>query len=401
MVRGEVGGATNRTRLRLAVFATHPIQYHAPWFRAMVADGLDLQVCFARIPDAVEQAAGFGGAFQWDVPLLEGYRWTILGGTEHRSSIARKRPASISSWLEEVRPDAVLVTGWHDPFLLRAISASLALRIPIVMRGESNVMRRRVAWKRIGHRALFACCDGFVGIGKANRAFYETNGVAPDRIVDGGYFVDTDFFGRKAAEDLPKRDDHRREWGVPESSTCFLFAGKVQKKKRPLDFVEAIAEVCRRFEGKAVAGLVAGSGEMLEEMKERVDEEALLIRFAGFLNQSEIGRAYAAADVLVLPSDEGETWGLVVNEAMQYGRPAIVSDRVGCGPDLIRDGDTGFVFPAGDRKALANRMTACVSNPERTAEMGRRAKEHVAGFTPRRGARAVLEVLRRMGIMGR
>jgi glycosyltransferase involved in cell wall biosynthesis len=374
---------------RVAVFATHPIQYQAPWFRAMVAEGLDLHVCFARIPDGAEQAIGFGGAFQWDVPVLEGYQWTVLG------------PGSIHSWLAKQRPDTVLVTGWHDRFLLQAILASVALRIPIVMRGESNAIRRRAAWKSIGHRALFACCDGFVGIGMANRAFYETNGVAPDRIVDGGYFVDTDFFERKAAEDLPKRNDYRREWGIPDGSSCFLFAGKAQKKKRPLDFLEAVAELRRRFGEKAATGLVVGSGEMLQEMKERVGAEALPIRFAGFLNQSEIGRAYAAADVLVLPSDEEETWGLVVNEAMQYGRPAIVSDRVGCGPDLVREGETGFVFPAGDWVALADRMAACVSSPERTAEMGRLARNLVAGFTPSRGALAMLEILRRIGIEGR
>jgi glycosyltransferase involved in cell wall biosynthesis len=386
---------------RVAVFATHPIQYQAPWFRAMVAESLDLHVCFARIPDAVEQAAGFGGAFQWDVPLLEGYQWTVFGGTAVLRPDDRKRPESISSWLGKQRPDAVLVTGWHDRFLLQATLASVALHIPVVMRGESNVIRRRAAWKSIGHRALFACCDGFVGIGTANRAFYEKHGVAPDRIVDGGYFVDTDFFERKAAEDLPKRDAYRRKWGIADGSTCFLFAGKVQKKKRPLDFLEAVAELCRRSGEKAATGLVVGSGEMLQEMKERVGAEALPIRFAGFLNQSEIGRAYAAADVLVLPSDEEETWGLVVNEAMQYGRPAIVSDRVGCGPDLVREGETGFVFPAGDWVALADRMAACLSSPERTAEMGRLARDLVVGFTPSRGARAVIEILRRIGIEGR
>ena len=56
--------------------------------------------------------------------------------------------------------------------------------------------------------------------------------------------------------------------------------------------------------------------------------------FAGFLNQTEICKAYVAADCLVLPSDYGETWGLVTNEAMAAGLPCILSDRCGAALDL-------------------------------------------------------------------
>jgi glycosyltransferase involved in cell wall biosynthesis len=78
--------------------------------------------------------------------------------------------------------------------------------------------------------------------------------------------------------------------------------------------------------------------------------------FTGFLNQSELSAAYVAADVLVLPSDGGETWGLVVNEAMASGLPAIVSDTVGCTPDLTEEGKTGFSYPVGNAAALAERL---------------------------------------------
>src|SRR5262249_18458612 len=61
---------------------------------------------------------------------------------------------------------------------------------------------------------------------------------------------------------------------------------------------------------------------------------------------------YAAADLLVLPS-ESESWGLVVNEAFACGLPAIVSDRVGCAPDMIRHDVTGRVVPFGDGQELA------------------------------------------------
>ncbi len=83
------------------------------------------------------------------------------------------------------------------------------------------------------------------------------------------------------------------------------------------------------------------------------------VYFAGFQNQSQMPRTYAAGDLLVLPSHGGgETWGLCVNEAMCLGRPAIVSNHVGCGPDLIRPGETGWVFEAGRVDALAAALPA-------------------------------------------
>ena len=77
--------------------------------------------------------------------------------------------------------------------------------------------------------------------------------------------------------------------------------------------------------------------------------------FSGFLNQTEVSRAYVAADCLVLPSDYNETWGLVVNEAMASGLPCIISDRCGCAPDLGKyQGNS--VFPFSNVEELAKKL---------------------------------------------
>ncbi|HPA96824.1 MAG TPA: glycosyltransferase family 4 protein, partial [Thermoanaerobaculia bacterium] len=95
------------------------------------------------------------------------------------------------------------------------------------------------------------------------------------------------------------------------------------------------------------------------------------------LNQSRIAEAYAAADCLVLPSDRGETWGLVVNEAMVCGLPAVTSDQVGCAPDLIRAGETGWSYPCGDVAALASLLRRVAGDPGRSRTMGAAARELV------------------------
>jgi glycosyltransferase involved in cell wall biosynthesis len=101
------------------------------------------------------------------------------------------------------------------------------------------------------------------------------------------------------------------------------------------------------------------------------------IRFIGFRNQSELPGLYDLCDVFVLPS-EREPWGLVVNEAMNAGKPVVVSDRVGAGPDLVEEGVNGFVYPAGDVAALADRLRRLIDNADNRTAMGARALEKVA-----------------------
>lgn len=383
--------------MRLGLITTHPIQYHAPWFRELVAEGVDLHVFYSLLPDVAQQAAGFGAAFAWDVPLLEGYSWSVLPQVRRDPDLGRFLGlyiASMGSAVARFDPDVVLLTGWNSLPLVQGLLSAVRLGIPTVVRGESNALKPRPVWKTAGHRALLSLYDSFVSIGKANRDFYERNGVSPEQIVDGGYFVDEAHFLELRDRERHRRAQLRRTWGVPEGACCFVFAAKLQAKKRPLDFLAGLDAAARSLPAGSVHGLVVGSGELEDAMRAAASTCVAPVTFAGFLNQTEIGAAYTAADALVLPSDWGETWGLVVNEAMLFGLPAIVSDRVGCGPDLVADGETGFVFPFGDGGALGVRMADLARDASRRTEMGRRGFQRVLRYSPRRGARATVEAAR-------
>jgi len=115
--------------------------------------------------------------------------------------------------------------------------------------------------------------------------------------------------------------------------------------------------------------------------EEYVRAHNLPLRFSGFLNQSEIPAAYVASDALVLPSDGGETWGLVVNEAMACSRPCIVSDAVGCGPDLIITNETGAIFPLGSVDVLSKTMLEMASNAEDMKRMGLAANRKIQEYS--------------------
>lgn len=358
-------------RVRLAALATHPIQYHAPWFRALAArPELELEVLFEHLPGPRAQGEGFDRAFQWDTPLLDGYRWQVLaraGEPQVRRRVEALR--ALCAHLRARRPHAVLLTGWQSAVLLAAPALAHRAGAAVLVRGESNLQRPRAPWRRAAHRALLARYDAFLAIGRRNEAFYRAAGVQPARIFASPYCVDNDWFAARAVE--VDRAAARRRFGIPDGALCLLFAGKLERKKRPLDAIAALASLRTR----GLHLLLAGSGAL--EAAAREAARGLPVSFAGFLNQSEMPAAYAAADCLLLPSDHGETWGLVVNEAMACGLPAIVADQVGCAPDLVIPDRTGWIHATGDVAALARCIAAAAADRTRLAAMGAHARHRV------------------------
>jgi len=371
-------------RLRLGIVTTHPIQYQVPWFRALALHPeIGLKVLYCMIPDAAQQGDGFGVKFQWDQPLLGGYEHEILDNVSREPSVTRFSGCDcpgVGAAIRRNRFDAVIVNGWVVKACLQALWACRRQGVPCVVRGESNDLRRRKPWVRLAHRLLLSQYAAFLAIGKANKRFYLANGVRPERIFHCPYGVDNAWFGQQADTLRPMRDELRRAWGIPPAATVFLFCAKMIPKKRPLDFIEALAQAARRAAPGRVWGLVAGDGELRGECERLAGSKGAPVTFAGFLNQGGIPRAYAASDCLVLPSDAGETWGLVVNEAMACGLPALVSDHAGCAEDLVIPDRTGFVFPLGGVAAMAERMALLAGAPQDLLRMGAEAQRHVAGY---------------------
>ena len=341
--------------MRLGVLATHPIQYHAPLYRAL-AGVLDLEVFFAHRQTAAGQAAaGFGVAFEWDVPLTEGYSHTFLENRAARPSTDTFRGTDTPEIADAVRRgrfDAFLVNGWYTRSLWQAMAACWRTRTPLLVRGDSHLQTPRSPLKRaaksVAYRAFIPRFDGYLVVGERSRAYYLHYGADPDRLFFVPHFVDNGFFRERAAG---RGAPLRAELGVGPDALLLLFAGKFIPEKRPADLVEAAAALRQR--GHDARLLFVGSGGLEGALRAEVERTGVPAYFAGFKNQTELPAYYAAADALVLPS-VSETWGLVVNEALACGTPAVVSAAVGCAPDLVDEGRTGATFPVGDARALAD-----------------------------------------------
>ena len=382
---------------KLAVVVTHPIQYLAPWFRRLTAH-LDLHVFYAHRATAQDQAAGgFGIPFEWDLPLLEGYPFTWLENRARRPGLDHFKGCDTPNVKEELRRggfDAVLVNGWNFLCYWQTIRAARRYSIPVIVRGDSHLLTLRSRWKRGAKRAVYPFLlkffDLFLSSGERNAEYLRSYGVSREKIFRAPSFVDNEFFRQTAERVRQGPGETRRRFGIPRGKTVFLFAGKLIRRKRPLDFLRAL-DALQRKRGDSW-GLVVGEGPLRPLLENHIRSHGTPCTLAGFLNQREMGLAYAVADGLVLPSEE-ETWGLVVNEAMACGVPAVLSDRVGCAPDLIVEGQTGFTYPCGEVGPLARRLSLLAENQEMRRALGRRAAAHVNGFSIEAGCRGLLRAL--------
>ena len=397
--------ATHRSPPRVAFVTSHPIQYQVPVFRELAKrTDMNFVVLFAMLPDAAAQGAGFGVEFEWDIPLLEGYEYSVLNNVAAQPGVTHYKGCDtpeIAAELKQRNIDAVVVNGWVVKTCLQTLTACRKLGIPCIVRGEANNLRPRPLWKRLIQRQLVRRYDAYLPIGTASRNFYRGYGVKESVMFNAPYCVENDRFARAAQEAAPRRNELRSRWQIPENAVCFLFCGKFETKKHPVEFVQAFMSACSQLPYAEPSNhppihlLMVGDGELrhqCEQLATRLSPLAT-ITFTVFLNQSEIVDAYVAADVLTLPSDHGETWGLVVNEAMACGLPAIVSDQVGCASDLIIQDQTGWVFKSGDWTALSKLIGKIARTPACIHGMDNKCRRQIEDYSPLVAANGIAEAV--------
>ena len=373
--------------LRIGFLVTHPIQYYTPIFRELAAL-CDLTVFFAHRQSAEQQAqAGFGVAFDWDIDLVSGYRSKFLENVSRNPSTDRFSGCDtpgIAREISEGRFDAFVVPGWGFRSFMQAVRACRRAEVPVFVRGDSQLVGPRNMLLRIAKELAFPRMlrrfDGFLYVGQRNREYLLHYGAAADRLFFSPHCVDNASFGAASAA------ARRSIVAATGRNRRVLFVGKLLERKRPLDVLKA-AVLLRERQPIEVA--FAGSGELEAELREFARASGVPAIFHGFVNQSEMPAVYAAADIMVLPSDGLETWGLAVNEAMACGLPAVVSDAVGCGPDLVDEGITGAVFPVGQPAQFASAIETAISLE--TTRLRKHLAARMQVYSPLGAAKGIME----------
>jgi glycosyltransferase involved in cell wall biosynthesis len=378
---------------RIGFLVSHPIQYYAPLFREL-AKRCDLTVYFSHRQTPEQQArAGFDVPFEWNIDLLSGYESRFLTNVASRPSTDRFAGCDTPGIADEIAQgkfDAFIVPGWALRSYWQAATACRRLQVPVLARGDSHLGGPRHLAVRLAKAVLFPRLlrrfDGFLYVGQKHREYLLHYGAPAERMFFSPACVDNDAFAAASAQ-------ARRNDAVSRGQDRIrrvLFVGKLTEGKRPADLVHAAA----RLPDRSVEVVFAGSGALEAELRQIAHKAAVRANFLGFVNQSELPGVYASADLLVMPS-EHETWGLVVNEAMACGVPAVISDVIGCAPDLIEPGKTGLTFPRGDVAALSTAIATALSfDPDRTQ---RHLAVKMALYSPARAAGAIVDAATTLG----
>lgn len=376
------------TSPRLAIVTSHPIQYYAPWFRSLAAmERFDLKVFYLWDGGvSARHDPGFGHAVRWDVPLLDGYRNEFVPNTSPRPGTDRfsgLRNPDLPARLSAFGPDATLLIGYNHESFMRLILARRKATSPLIFRGDSHRLSPRPpglgeTLRRELISAVYRRFAAVLHVGKANREYFRWHRVPEERLFFSPHAVDNDRFAHDEVASRREGVAWRESLGVPPDHALIMFAGKFEDKKRPLDLLAAF----RQLDPGARASLVFVGAGHLENALRTQAADCPQVRFAPFQNQSQMPRTYAAADLFVLPSvGRSETWGLAINEALCLSRPVIVSDHVGCAPDLVDPGRNGLVFPAGDVDALAAALREALSDRARLSRWGEEGRRIVSRYS--------------------
>ncbi|HEV3106736.1 MAG TPA: glycosyltransferase [Trinickia sp.] len=270
----------------------------------------------------------------------------------------------------------IVLPGYHRPEYWAMLAACIVTRKRRAVFCDSTAFDRpRRLMTSVSKRLFFALCDGYFGFGERSREYLMSLGAKQEKIFIPcqAAALPRSYSGELA---LRERIAHRRG-GEP----VLLYVGRLSEEKGVRTLLVAFAQV-RKLLPRATLRIV-GTGPMHDALQAAVDVLGVrdAVHFTGSLQDEPLSREYFGASCLVLPSFS-EPWGLVVNEALSHGCPAVVSDRCGCVPELVVEGVTGYAYPSGDVQALTGTLIAATQRFADVEETARHCMERVSCFDP-------------------
>ena len=301
--------------LGITIVASTCHYYQVPLFREIAQHPrIQLKViyCSEEALEGGDVQRWFNTSGRWGIEneLLQGYDHEFLKNYSPKPSYINSFTGlmNFGVWnsIRREKPDAVILMSWMNPTWWIAMLACVQCQIPFFLMTDANVAgdMSNAQWKKWIKKlalgmGLFRWTSGFLCAGTANHNLFRSYGVPDRKLLSFAYswgYKDL----MKASEELRgQKSAFRKSLGIPQNSKVVLFCGRLNQIKRPFDLVDAYSKSA--VTDKAL--VFVGDGEMNEELKSYVSKHNIpSVYFFGFQNRNEIGKFYATADVLVLPS---------------------------------------------------------------------------------------------------
>jgi len=320
-----------------------------------------------------------------DVPLPS---YVVPGGravpVRYNGSVARlsfgpMSAARVRRWVTAGEFDVIHV---HEPF-----TPSLSLLAVVSARNEPVVATFHTAMTR--SRAMHAASGVLQLVLERISARIAVSALARKVQVEhlGG---DAWVIPNGVSVDRYARSEPLPGWPGPGGALGFIGRFTEPRKGFPV-LLEALVDLVPRRPDLRL--LVAGPGDPEEALEDVPADVASRITFLGLVSEEDKARMLRSVDVYVAPNTGGESFGMVLTEAMAAGTPVVASE-LDAFRRVLDGGRAGVLFPVNDPTGLGQAIEELLDSPVRRAEVAARASEVVAGYDWPVVARRVLEVYR-------
>ena len=282
--------------------------------------------------------------------------------------------------LEELRPDTAIICDYSNIFGWSALFWAKKNRNNLIFWLASTINDRKHFFpkKQIKHFFL-KHFHLYLAPGEKTKQYLEFLSVDSSKIIITGYGVENDYYLNEYKKYQNKiNTDTLKNIGTAHN---FLFVGRLSPEKNIISMLQAFRTVSHL--DKSWGLIILGNGEQKDEVNSYILKNNLekQVHMIGFVQQDEISKYYTISDVFILPSIS-EPWGLVVNEAMLFSMPVIVSNRCGCAPELVKEGVNGFSFDPYDTQNLQLLMQGFIKDIYDIKLMGEESLNIVKHHSP-------------------
>lgn len=353
---------------KIIIIDSHPIQYYTPLYKEIVHSGkFDLEVWFcSKIGLENYFDKEFNTHVKWDIPLLEGFNyvflknWSIFKNFEW--PLLRLINLGLIWRLFKLEKSVIWVHSWGQISFILAIIFAKLFGHTVCLRAETPLIHEKLKnnyyllIRKFILRIFFSSIDKFLFIGSENKLFYKFYGIKNHQLIFSPYCVNNQFFQEQFNRYIDEVDKIKLEFNIPLDKKIILTSGKLIQKKRPLDILKAFELLDSNY-----FLIFLGGGALEIDLQNYIEQKNISnVIITGFVNQTEISKYYVVADVYVMASHVGETWGLSTNEIMNFSASLVISDLVGCNSDLIIENQNGYVYPCGNIVKLRSSIERAV-----------------------------------------